>query len=107
MKEVIINNTIYRYGKNASDNTQLIKDSDKNWHWFHLEKFPSCHVIICREGDLTNEEILEAGRLVKEHSRYKFNKIGINYCLIQNLIHGKEPGSVSFVSNKQVKKFNL
>lgn len=107
MKEIVINNTIYRYGKNAADNTQLIKDSNQNWHWFHLEKFPSCHVVICREGDLTNEEILEASNLVKEHSKYKFNKIGINYCLIQNLIHGKESGSVSFVSLGQVKKINL
>lgn len=107
MKEIIINNTIYRYGQNAADNTQLIKDSDKNWHWFHLEKFSSCHVVICREGDLTNEEILEASRLVKEHSKYKFKNIGINYCLIKNLIHGKKSGSVSFVSFGQVKKINL
>jgi len=107
MKEIVINNTIYRYGQNAADNTQLIKNSDKNWYWFHLDKFPSCHVVICREGDLIPEEILEASRLVKEHSKYKFNNIGINYCLIQNLIHGKEPGSVSFVSSRQVKKINL
>jgi hypothetical protein len=31
----------------------------------------------------------------------------INYCKIDNLLHGKEPGSVYFKSNKQVKKFNL
>jgi len=64
-------------------------------------------VIICKEGELTNEEILEASKIVKEHSKYKFANIGINYCQIKNLIHEKEPGSVSFISKRQVKKINL
>jgi hypothetical protein len=106
MKEIIINEVIYKIGKNAQENTQLINDSNIDWIWFHLEKFPSCHVVVCK-NELTNDEILEAGTLVKENSKYKFKNIGINYCKIDNLIHGKEPGSVHFKSNKQVKRFNL
>jgi predicted ribosome quality control (RQC) complex YloA/Tae2 family protein len=106
MTEVNINNTIYRIGKNAPDNTQLIKDSDNDWFWFHLDKFPSCHVVICKT-ELTNDDILTACNLVKENSKYKFSNIGICYCKIKNLIHGEEPGSVSFKSNRQVKIFNL
>ena len=106
MKEILINEVIYRIGKNAQDNTQLIKDSDKNWYWFHLDKFPSCHVIVCKD-ELTDLEINTAGNLVKENSKYKFNNIGIIYCKIDNILHGQEPGSVHFKSNRQVKLINI
>jgi len=101
-----IDNITYKVGKNAKENTELINSSNTNWYWFHLEKFASCHVVVCAE-ELTNEIIGIAGNLVKENSKYKFKNIGINYCKIDNLLHGKEPGSVYFKSNKQVKKFNL
>lgn len=107
MKEIEIKSTIYRYGINAADNTELIKSSSPDWYWFHLAKFPSCHVVVCIEGEISNEQIVEACTLVKERSKYKFANIAINYCRIKNLIHGKEPGSVYFLSNKQVKTFNL
>jgi hypothetical protein len=106
MKESIINDIIYKIGQNASENTELVNISNPKWHWFHLEKFPSCHLVVCSE-ELTNEIISYAGELVKENSKYKFKNIGINYCKIDNLVHGKEPGSVCFKSNKQVKKFSL
>jgi predicted ribosome quality control (RQC) complex YloA/Tae2 family protein len=106
MKEICINDIIYKIGKNANDNTKLIKDSNINWYWFHLDKFPSCHVIVCKD-EITIDEINNAGNLVKENSKYKFKNIGINYCKVDNLIHGKEPGSVYFKSNKQVNTFNL
>jgi predicted ribosome quality control (RQC) complex YloA/Tae2 family protein len=106
MIDQIIDNITYKVGKNAKENTELINLSNTNWYWFHLEKFASCHVVVCTE-ELTNEMIGIAGNLVKENSKYKFKNIGINYCKIDNLLHGKEPGSVYFKSNKQVKKFNL
>jgi hypothetical protein len=106
MKDHIISEITYKIGTNASENTELINLSNSKWFWFHLEKFPSCHVVVCAE-ELTNEIISNAGELVKQNSKYKFKNIGINYCKIDNLIHGKEPGSVYFKSNKQVKKFNL
>ena len=106
MKEVTIDNTLYRIGKNAQDNTNLINSSDSNWYWFHLEKFPSCHVIICKD-EITNSEIYQAGLLVKENSKYKFKNISICYCKINNLIHGSDLGSVSFKSNRAVKIINI
>jgi len=106
MKEVTIEGTIYRIGQNDKDNTDLIKNSENEWFWFHLEKFPSCHVIICK-SEISGAEITTAAQLVKDNSKYKFNNIGINYCQVKNLVHGDKAGSVSFVSNKQVKKINL
>jgi len=106
MKEIVIDEVIYRIGKDAKDNTQLIKDSQASWTWFHLEKFPSCHVIICKD-EPTILEINNAATLVKTNSKYKFKNIGINYCKVDNLIHGSKDGSVHFVSNRQVKSIYL
>ena len=106
MKEISIENITYRIGRNAVDNTQLIKDSDPEWIWFHLDKFPSSHVVVCSNDP--DEAMIQTGAsLVKEYSKYKFKNIGINYCKINNLIHGKDAGSVSFVSNKQVKIIHI
>jgi hypothetical protein len=106
MKEVIIDSTVFRIGQNASDNTQLIKDSEQEWFWLHLNKFPSAHVIICKT-EPTSIEIEQAANLVKENSKYKFANISICYCKINNLIHGEAPGSVSFVSNRKVQYINI
>ena len=106
MKELIIDNTTYRIGQNASDNTQLIKDSEAEWYWFHLEKFASAHVIICKI-DPSPIEIQQAANLVKENSKYKFANIGISYCKINNLVHGIDAGSVSFISNRKVQNIKI
>ena len=49
-------------------------------------------------------EIQHAINLVWENSKYKFDNIGMSYCKINNLILGVNPGDVSFISNRQVKK---
>jgi len=101
MKEHLINDVIYRVGRSAKDNTQLIKDSDPEWLWFHLDKFPSCHVVACLS--LPDSTIIStAAALVKTHSKYKFKHVGVNYCKISNLRHGQAMGSVYFISNKAV-----
>ena len=101
MKELTINNIVYRIGRSAADNTQLIRESNPDWLWLHLNKFPSCHVVVCTK-DFDDALLRVAGALVKEHSRYKFKNIGVNYCKISNLVHGTTAGSVSFVSNREV-----
>lgn len=105
MKEFVVDNVIYRVGRNAKDNTQLIKDSDPNWVWFHLAKFPSCHVVACL-ADPDISVIDEAAALVKAHSKYKFT-VGVNYCKISNLKHADKDGAVMFISNKKVTTINL
>ena len=101
MKDLVVDNITYKVGKNAADNTQLIKDSDGQWTWFHLDKFPSCHVVVC-SSELNDQIVLVAASLVKENSKYKFKNIGVNYCKIDNLRHGLASGSVSFISNRKV-----
>lgn len=102
MKELIKDEITYRIGKNAAENTQLIKDSDQGWHWFHLDKFPSCHVVVCTDT-IDDSMIQYAAELVKENSKYKFKNIAVCYCKVDNLKHGTNPGSVFYVSNRKVK----
>jgi len=107
MKVVEKEGIIYWIGKNAQDNWNIIKESESNYLWFHLDKFPSSHIIICKNGkNVLDEEILFACKLLIENSKYKFNNIGIVYCTIDNLIFGEEIGSVRFKSNKKVIKIN-
>jgi predicted ribosome quality control (RQC) complex YloA/Tae2 family protein len=107
MKEFIDeNNTTYWLGKNAQDNWDIIKKADNNWLWFHLDKFPSGHVIICKKSDtVINNEIIYASKLCISNSKYKLmTNIGIVYCEINNLNIGQEIGSVYFTSNRKTKK---
>lgn len=106
MKELIVNGVIFRRGTDAKDNTQLIKDSEAGWIWFHLAKFPSCHVVVCQD-EIDETTINTAAELVKQNSKYQFKHIGVSYCAIKNLKHGQKPGSVHFVSKGQVKNINI
>ena len=97
------NGTVYWLGKNAQDNWDIIKKAENNWLWFHLNKFPSGHVIICKKSDMiTSEEINYACNLCKVHSKYKFlSNLSFVYCQIDNLIMGKDIGSVYFYSSNK------
>jgi len=106
MKEIINENTIYWVGRNAQDNWDIIKESNKNWTWIHLDKFPSGHVIICKDSNtVNNDEIIYGCNLCISYSKYK-NQINLSlvYCLVSNLILGEDIGSVYFKSNKKTTK---
>lgn len=107
MKEFIDENkTVYWLGKNAQDNWDIIKAAENKWLWFHLDKFPSGHVIICKNSDIvTNDEINYASKLCITNSKYKLlSNIGVVYCEINNLSIGEEVGSVYFNSNRKTNK---
>jgi predicted ribosome quality control (RQC) complex YloA/Tae2 family protein len=105
MKIIEKEDTIFWVGRNARDNWDAISQSDSNWLWFHLDKFPSSHVIICKEkNNISKKDIENACNLLLNYSKYKFNNIGIVYCEINNLLFGIETGSVIFKSNNKVEK---
>ena len=106
MKTMLINDVTYIIGSNAADNTQMVKDSDSGWMWFHLEKFPSCHVVLCK-SDCSDVEIMTAASLVKTHSKYKFKHIGVHYTNVGNLTHCAKPGAVCFISKRKVKSVSV
>lgn len=106
MKQVINQDTTYWIGRNAQDNWDIINESEQNWIWIHLDKFPSGHVIICKESSIiTDEEILYGCDLCRQHSKYKnLNPLSFVYCEVKNLTLGIDVGSVSFKSNKRTNK---
>ena len=91
----------FSVGKNAQDNWRIINESDDEWLWFHLNSFPSCHVII-KSCNPSTEEILEAARICKRNSKYKnVRNIKVVYTHVKNLRYGDEPGSVNIISKRR------
>ena len=113
MKTYTLGDTAFKVGQNAQENWDLVreclndssKDSSntignskelgKEFLWFHLDEFPSAHVVIlCEEPN--HEEINYACELLIQHSkRSKFSK-KIIYTKIKNLKLGSDVGSVIF-----------
>jgi predicted ribosome quality control (RQC) complex YloA/Tae2 family protein len=94
-------NIIYKVGKNAQDNFDLIDKAQPNDLWFHLKDEPSCHVIAClknitfntRDDEMPNfyniefeeldkkqkQQIITQGALVcKQFSKFK-NKKNVDF----------------------------
>jgi predicted ribosome quality control (RQC) complex YloA/Tae2 family protein len=106
MKEIINQETTYWIGRNAQDNWDIIKESKEKWVWIHLDKFPSGHVIICKDSDtVTDEEIIYGCNICISHSKYKnMQNMSVVYCEIKNLTLGEDVGSVYFKSNRKTNK---
>lgn len=94
-------------GTNAKENWKLIDNSDPFDLWFHLDEFPSGHVIIKEKLDKNkvngieseliypNQIISLAANHCKSQSKYKDRtKLKIVYTQIAKLKKGKEIGSV-------------
>lgn len=88
-------------GSNAKENWDIIKNSEPGHIWFHLNSFPSPHVII-RSHEPTEFEIMEAAYLCKDNSKYKnIRNIKVVYTRVHNLELAKEVGSVHIISKRR------
>lgn len=60
-------------GRSAIENDTLLDKSDPDDLWFHLQAFPSCHVILKYNPDskFTNEMIRYCCKITKDHTKYK------------------------------------
>ena len=111
-------NIIYKIGRNAEDNFNLIDESDKNDLWFHINNKPSCHVIArlqnirftTQDNDLPNyydihfdtlenkqkQQIIKQGALIcKQFSKFKSEKnVEVVYTKIENVVKTEIIGSV-------------
>jgi predicted ribosome quality control (RQC) complex YloA/Tae2 family protein len=106
MKVIPFDNVLDVYiGQNAIENWKLIdRFYNKNYMWFHLEDYPSCHVFV--ENDtLTTEDIKDISLICKEHTSKCKDKKNVKVCYthISNLKKGKDTGSVLF-KNINIKK---
>lgn len=119
-------NVVYKIGKNAQNNFELIDEADPNDMWFHLKDVSSCHVIAClkniqyttRDDELPNfydidfdkldkkekqQIITQGGLLCKQYSKLKSAKnVDIVYAKIEDVHKTDVPGSVLTYKSKLI-----
>ena len=119
-------NILYKIGKDAKNNFELIDQADPNDLWFHLKDVSSCHVIAClkniqyttRDDELPNfydinfddldkkekQQIITQGALLcKQYSKLKSSKnVEIIYTKIEDVQKTNIPGSVLTKNTKTV-----
>ena len=97
MIKIINDNIIYKLGRNAKENFQLIDEANEinsDYWWFHLEDYPSGHCII-HTKDIDRTNIIFAGNLVKSYSKLKNQpKVKIIYIQIKDIMKTKTIGEV-------------
>lgn len=92
----------FRLGKNAKENHLLIDYADKDDWWFHLDNHPSGHVIV-DINDISNEQIIFAAQLVKQHSKLKNHKnVKVCYLQVKYIKKTKNPGEVKLLKNPHI-----
>lgn len=93
-------------GKNKEDNWKIFDEASNNDLWFHLDKFPSCYVIL--KEDFTKDNIYKAAELCKLNTKYRnLRDLLIIYTPKSNLRKGKEIGEVIIKNNKKVNKIKI
>ena len=98
-------------GQNATENFQIIDDSQPNDLWFHVAEFPSCHVIAKINDVMSSinrkdiKYIVKQGAILcKQYSKYKSVKnLDINYTEINNVQKTSVVGSVITSNTKIIK----
>ena len=102
-----IDNIIFRLGKNAKENFELIDCASKDDYWFHIDDEPSGHCIVAH-NIMTKEIIITASLMVKENSKFKDKKnVKIIYTQISNIKKTKILGQVIILNNSIVKKISI
>ena len=105
MKIKQVEDCIIKLGQNAEENTDLVKNSNCNFYWVHLDAFPSGHAVI--ESESPNKNVIyEACQFCLENTKYKRLKhVYFNVTQIKNLKTTDICGEVEFLSNKKVFKY--
>ena len=120
MKVYSLGSTLFKVGQNAQENWDLVREclnekeitnskdsknpigNSKEFLWFHLDEFPSAHVVIENE-EPSYEEINYACELVIQHSKHSRFSKKIIYTKIKNLKLGSDVGSVIFKKFEECK----
>ena len=88
-------------GIDDQNNWDIIEESSPDHWWFHLNSFPSPHVII-RSSNPGKDIIVEASRLCKSKSKFKnIKNMKVVYTKISNIRLSEKIGSVDIISKRQ------
>ena len=97
----------YILGQHASDNFEIIDNSNEDDIWFHINNEPSGHVIAIMPDNITFSkkqlrQIITQGALVcKENSKYKSQRnLEVVYAYVKNIEKTNIPGKVVITNSK-------
>lgn len=111
LTEIIFDNDINMdisiyIGKSKEENWTLIDNAKPSDYWFHLQDYPSPHVIICLPDDIkkvSTKTIKYACVLCKQYSKYKSDKnVKVIYTEIRNVKKTNIVGSVITKNTKVI-----
>lgn len=93
-------------GKNKENNWKIFDEASNTDLWFHLDKFPSCYVIL--KDNFTKENIYKAAEQCKLNTKYRnLRDLSIIYTPKSNLKKGTSTGEVIIKNNKKVNKIKI
>lgn len=105
----ILKDIPYSIGKNAEHNSEIISLSSPDDLWFHLDNYPSAHVILhIPDGILLNKKnkhkiIVQGAVLCKANSNKKSDKnVCISYAPIKHVHLTDIPGQVTLSEKKTI-----
>jgi len=99
-----VGSTIYRVGRNARENWNLIENAEDGDIWIHLHNQPSCHVVIESKKDITDEEILYGANLCKEYSKMKGKPTRVSVLNASFVKKGKSVGEARLLRPPKIMK---
>ncbi len=99
-------------GENRKENDQIIKESEKDDIWFHLENISGPHFILQKskgigEIELDSKTLNEIGILFKEYKTNLPIKYNVIYCKLSNIKLTKTAGLVEIINNKSLKYITI
>jgi predicted ribosome quality control (RQC) complex YloA/Tae2 family protein len=107
--ECPVTNEIYtiKVGENAQENWEIIGEANGSDIWFHVDKFPSCHVVLNANSiplkKIHRSVINFCASICKEGSKQKNSKkVSIIYTEIRNVTINKK-GAVGSVFTRKTK----
>ena len=105
---------IFRIGKNAQSNFDLIDEASPEDFWFHVDEYPSPHVIMKIPNTFFADKkkkracLKQGAVLCKSASHYaSVPRMKICYTQVSNLIKGDKIGSVAFHCAAAVKYVDI
>lgn len=95
-----------KIGSNAEENHMLVESMKPDDSWFHLDEYPSPHLIINVDYEkISKKMIYQIALLLKQHTKYKKEtELSIIYTYRKNIILTKIPGKVTIKGNYETIK---
>lgn len=105
-KHIIIEDKEYTLfiGKNAQGNNNIIKLSNQNDIWFHIDNISGPHIILNNNGDMIPKRYLNhIASMFKEYKTNLSNKYVVIYTEVKNVKLTSTLGQVIVSKTKKIK----